>query len=909
MVPVPNDPDEMILFDLLTATLARIGAGNWHVHPDGSWCRATPPDYSFAKQGWKIHVSATPLSAPIVLARCIVVLGRHECAFKFARDLSHVRALVGVHYPRGSAGKFLTAYPAGNEQFRQLTAVLDEATRDLHGPRILSDRQLEPGSLVYYRYGVTAAEPLLTDDGTFVSMLHAPDGTMVADQRLPWFSPPSWAGTPFPPAALAATPSKPSSPATPPPSAAPETVRLAGRFAVRRAMRHTNRGGVYQAYDEQTGTEVIVKHARRHVGARLDGTDSRDDLRYEAQMLDKFAPLGISPRKVALFEEQGDLFLAEDLIPGVRLDKWVAAQQAGGHLHIPVAVAMAARLIDLCAAAQSTSLVLRDFNPGNLMVTPDEEVRLIDLEAAVRPGERVYRRFTMAYAAPEQIQAPDFGPAPGLEADRYCLGATLFHLLTGAASIFPADVPPRRRLEERIGDRISAMAQDNATLAALAPLIRGLMREAPERRWTLTQAREFLRERVPQAAPVTPASPPGDRAREPDPDEMIRDGLTHMLAAMTPGRPRLWASDDVGTSTDPCNVQHGAAGILAVLVRAARVREQAGLDDAVRTTAGWIAERLDAVQRLLPGLYYGRSGTAWALRDAAAHLGDAKLASRAIELAEHLPIADWGNPDIAHGLAGAGLTYLHLWHTTGLGSLHRRAILCAESILQAARVRGAETTWPIPSTLDSRLAGHEHYGFAHGVAGIGAFLMYAAVAEQRDSFLTAAVAAGHTLSRAALANSDGARWPAEPGQDIGEPGLQHWCSGASGIGTFLIRLWRVTGDSNFLNLAELAALTVRRQRWRVGNSGCHGLAGDGEFLLDMARFTGQDKYIEWAHQIAAVIYDRRVYLDGLAVAYGDDPMTVTPDFNTGLSGIVGFLLRLHHPGPRWWMPDNLLPPR
>lgn len=894
LAPVPGDTDEMILLDLLTATLARKGAGNWAVQNDETWCRVTPPDYNFSRQGWKIHVSATPLSSPIVLARCIVVLVRHECAFKFARDLSRVRALVGVRYPRGSAGKFLTAYPTDDERFRQITADLDEATRDLHGPRILSDRQLGPGSLVYYRYGVTTAEPVLTDDGIFVSTLIAPDGTVVADQRLPWFSPPSWAGTPFPSAA-------------PPPSVSPEAVRLADRFVVRRAVRHTNRGGVYEASDERTGAEVIIKHARRHVGARLDGTDSRDDLRHEAQMLDKFAPLGISPHKVALFTEQGDLFLAEDLIPGVRLDKWVAAQQADGHLSVPATIAMAERLIDLCAAAHSTGMVLRDVNPANLMMTPGEEFRLIDLEAAACPGERVHRRFTMAYAAPEQIQESDFGPAPGQDTDRYCLGATLFYLLTGAAPIFPADVPTRRRLEERIAERISAVAQDNAALAALAPLIQGLMREEPEHRWTVSQAREFLRERLPPLTPAIPASPPADRAREPDLDEMIRDGLTHMLTAMTPGQPRLWASDDVGTRTDPCNVQHGAAGILAVLVRAAQVREQADVHDAVRTTADWIGERLDPVQRLLPGLYYGRSGTAWALHDAAAHLGDAKLASLAIDLAEQLPVTGGGNPDVAHGLAGAGLTYLQLWHTTGLGGLRRRAIACAEAALHAARTRGSETTWPIPNTLDSKLAGHEHYGFAHGVAGIGAFLMYAAVAEQQDRFLAAAAAAGHTLSRAAVADSDGARWPVEPGQDLGKPGLQHWCSGASGIGTFLIRLWRVTGDRRFLDLAEMAAITVRRQRWRVGNSACHGLAGDGEFLLDMARFTGQDKYTEWAHQIAAVIYDRRVYLDGLAVTFGDDPVMVTPDFNTGLAGIVGFLLRLRHPGPRWWMPDSLLP--
>ena len=378
---------------------------------------------------------------------------------------------------------------------------------------------------------------------------------------------------------------------------------------------------------------------------------------------------------------------------------------------------------------------------------------------------------------------------------------------------------------------------------------------------------------------------------------------------MTPGLPRLWESGDFGSTTDPCNVQHGAAGVLAVLAGAARAGEHSGLDDAVRKTADWIDERLTAVPRVLPGLYFGRSGTAWALHDAAAYLADTRLAQRAVGLAETVPIADWGNPDIAHGLAGAGLAHLHLWQATGLDNLRQRAMQYADAVLGMARSRGAATMWPIPAGFDSSLAGLEHYGFAHGVAGAGTFLMYASLAGQQESFLTAALRAGQTLSLAARRDGDGASWPASPDEDSGESNFQHWCSGASGVGTFLIRLWHVTGDKRFLELADQAAVTIRRQRWCAGNSACHGLAGDGEFLLDMAQFTDQGKYMEWAQEIALVIYARRRYLDGLAVVCGEDPTAVTADFNTGLGGILGFLLRLRHQTPRWWMADSLLSTR
>jgi len=185
---------------------------------------------------------------------------------------------------------------------------------------------------------------------------------------------------------------------------------------------------------------------------------------------------------------------------------------------------MACGLIELCAAAHGTGLVLGDFNPGNLLVMPDEGFRLIDLESVALPGERVHRRFTMAYAAPEQISAPHFGPAPGQAVDWYGLGATVFHLLTGTAPIFPADVPSRRRFDQRVADRVCAMAADNAALAFLAPVICGLMRAEPERRWSVSEAGDFLRDGASQGDPGARAT---GRAHQPDLDEIVRDGLAY----------------------------------------------------------------------------------------------------------------------------------------------------------------------------------------------------------------------------------------------------------------------------------------------------------------------------------------------------------------------------------------------
>jgi lantibiotic modifying enzyme len=351
-------------------------------------------------------------------------------------------------------------------------------------------------------------------------------------------------------------------------------------------------------------------------------------------------------------------------------------------------------------------------------------------------------------------------------------------------------------------------------------------------------------------------------------------------------------------------VEHGAAGVLGVLTRAARQLGDDHLRAGVATVAGWIGQRLFDIPRILPGLYFGRSGTAWALYDAARLLGDDALATRAIELAKRVPVR-WPNPDISHGAAGAGMSQLYLWKATGDPDLMRRGVAAADTVLQAARERDGQLVWPIPADFDSTLAGLTHYGFAHGVAGTGAFLLYAGLATDRPEYLDAARRAGQTLEAVVEADGAAAWWPS--GEDNPESlRKRHWCSGSSGVGTFLVRLWAATGEQRFRDLAEAAAAAIRRDRWYSTTATCHGLAGDGDYLLDLLDFTGEQRYQDWATELASVMHAWNTTRDGLMVLPDESWIDVTVGYHTGLSGALGFLLRLRHGGSRWWMPDEIL---
>jgi len=605
------------------------------------------------------------------------------------------------------------------------------------------------------------------------------------------------------------------------------------------------------------------------------------------------------------------VFLAQQLIAGETLDRWAAGRQANGGVDRGEAVALIGRLLALVKEVHEAGFVIGDLKPSNVMVQPSGGVRLIDVETVVEQGQhRTKQLTTPAFAAPEILAAggQNSSPAPTKPtADCYSLGLTLFVLLTGLPPMWVRGRPGRTCSPSEVRQQLRQIARSHPILALLTELLVGLTLSDPRERWSLKQAQDFLLPLTGRASTGHPSRPAGNVLSNHVLDRLLQDGLTDLHRAMTPHEPALWTSPPPVSEADPCNAWFGAAGPLATLSRAAAVVDDQELRDdvaaAVATGAAWIDERRFAIPRLLPGLAFGRSGTAWALFDAARFLGDEKLASHALELARRLP-TEFPNPDITHGLSGAGMAHLHLWQVSGHEDLLRRAQQYAHTVLAAARRSGDDWWWPIGSDTD----GTERtvYGFAHGVAGAGAFLLATAQAltsQQHDSlagrrFLQAAIGAGDTLARAAHYDKGAAYWPKAVGEE--EPHKGHWCGGAAGIGSFLIRLWAATGEARFADLAEQAALTATHNPWGTTFGACCGLPGDGHFLLDMAELTGLGHYRSQAGELANVIYAQRTVRDGLQLVREPDD---GHSYASGTCGALDFLFRLRHGGPPPWHPD------
>src|SRR6185503_19225848 len=118
------------------------------------WRYSRSDNVQLPEQGWKLHVSATILSANKTLSRVAPYLKRHDILFKAPCSLEELEKLnAGLFYGYSQVGKFLTVYPRNDSEALCLASELDRLTKGLPAPVVPFDSQFGPGSNVFYRYG------------------------------------------------------------------------------------------------------------------------------------------------------------------------------------------------------------------------------------------------------------------------------------------------------------------------------------------------------------------------------------------------------------------------------------------------------------------------------------------------------------------------------------------------------------------------------------------------------------------------------------------------------------------------------------------------------------------------------------------------------------------------------------
>ena len=114
----PNASDEARGFDVDSRK-----AEGWQTKMTPPWVNWFPDGWVFPRQGWKIHVSATPSNAELVLSKTAEYCFQSCLPFKHLVNLDALLMQNGKYADRAGAGKFITIYPNSDEQF---TVALNE---------------------------------------------------------------------------------------------------------------------------------------------------------------------------------------------------------------------------------------------------------------------------------------------------------------------------------------------------------------------------------------------------------------------------------------------------------------------------------------------------------------------------------------------------------------------------------------------------------------------------------------------------------------------------------------------------------------------------------------------------------------------------------------------------------------
>ncbi|MCL2464637.1 MAG: protein kinase/lanthionine synthetase C family protein, partial [Micrococcales bacterium] len=451
-----------------------------------------------------------------------------------------------------------------------------------------------------------------------------------------------------------------------------------------------NAGGVYEAVDRD-GVTVVLKEGRPNAGLTPDGRDAASRISDEEATLRVLA----GPNVVAVrdaFALHGHRFLVLEHVngrtlstevvrrtPAIRADAITADRLA----YRQWALGIAGRVEQAVARIHAAGYAHGDLHPGNIVVTPDDDVVLLDFEVASPAKEH----------ASALIGAPGFVVADrrgGLAADRYalaCLRIFLFCPLT-----------PLLELDPLKADDILAFIRDTYGLSDdLIDSVRaGLGLPVPP-----TGPESHLAETVDHAVRMWDM-------HSQDAVTTLQTMIVRSLGATADYTrdDRIWPGDPRQFSENSYSLAHGAAGVIHALDVVGQEADRRSFDRLNVATGGAIPRAFERV-----GLFDGLAGVGWLHR----RHGHDDLADAVLARIRSTDLNTLGS-DLYGGLPGVGLYLL------GEAEHHPELVDDARTIASRLCARRVRRTPPDPNDLVPTVR-TDHGGLMWGSSGTALFAL------------------------------------------------------------------------------------------------------------------------------------------------------------------------------------------
>jgi len=233
---------------------------------------------------------------------------------------------------------------------------------------------------------------------------------------------------------------------------------IEGKYEVLKLIGKGGMSKVYLAMDQNLNKQWAVKEIEKNARDKNNEVVIQSAMA-EANMMKKLDHPSL-PRIVDIIDKPDVIYVVMDYIEGEPLSN-VLNKKGAQPQEVVIQWAK-----DLCKVldylhTQNPPIIYRDMKPANVMLQPNGNVKLIDFGIAREYKEQnladTVSLGTKGYAAPEQ-----FGGKGQTDArtDVYCLGVTLYHLLTGQNPCEPPyEIYPIRYWNPQLSSGLESVVQ------------------------------------------------------------------------------------------------------------------------------------------------------------------------------------------------------------------------------------------------------------------------------------------------------------------------------------------------------------------------------------------------------------------------------------------------------------------
>lgn len=221
-------------------------------------------------------------------------------------------------------------------------------------------------------------------------------------------------------------------------------------------LKEIGRGGmsvVYLAMDKYLNKQWAVKEIKKK-GSNKNDEIVINSLIAEANLMKKLDHPSL-PRIVGIIDNDTTIYIVMDYIEGESLDKILNEYGAQPEEYV---IEWGKQLCDVLGYlhSQNPPIIYRDMKPGNIMLKPEGNIKIIDFGIAREYKENNSSDTTVlgtkGYAPPEQ-----YSGQTDQRSDIFALGMTMHHLLTGINPVDGEPYAPVRQWNPDISEGMEAI--------------------------------------------------------------------------------------------------------------------------------------------------------------------------------------------------------------------------------------------------------------------------------------------------------------------------------------------------------------------------------------------------------------------------------------------------------------------